>query len=94
MLVLRSFAFTAARRPAASALGRFGRPATRMYAADNKDSSAGAAQPPPPPPAQPGTAGATPAAETPENTIISLSNKVAELKDHLLRQMAETENVR
>merc|ERR1711916_329724 len=34
------------------------------------------------------------AADTPENQIITLNNKIDELKEHLLRQMAETENVR
>jgi hypothetical protein len=89
MLAFRPFAFAAARRPAASSLGRFGRTALRSFA------SAEVPEPPAAGAAGAAAPGAAPAApETPESTIAALNQKVAELKDHLLRQMAETENVR
>ena len=87
MLSFRSFVFTAARRPATSSLGRFGRAPVRTFASE-------AAPEQPPAAATAGASAGAPAADTPETTIATLNATVAQLKDHLLRQMAETENVR
>ena len=94
MLLRPLFFATTLRQPATMALSRFQH--VRLFSAEaGKDEATAAAKE-----SSDGAEKKAASTETEkkeqseENQIIELTNQVADLKDHLLRQVAETENVR